>query len=396
MLSPFLILPLILLNSCTERSNGDDSKEILEKILTNLDEIETAHYVSTASAYNIYDTIKPVYLSDHYFKEYTNPSDTFVGASFIRLSYQDSSKMEYSYDGFMRSRVNWEEGYMEIDSFKTMRFPWREVGTPFFTRAKIIFNYLLETEDSISYSVKHFMDSLKINLTIYDTINSVDFIFGNNPIYTPQNAQFFDPGFSNYDIWVTTSDYLPFKIKRDLPHSISIESIKKIDLNIDNISNFSAKSYFPDLPFPDKTKKLDKLNLLGEKAPSWSLKQTDNQLVHLRDFKGKVILLEFTGIGCGPCYAAVPFLKQLTEEYNKNFFEVVSIESWVSNVETIKNYQNKNALNYTLLRSNELVEQMYQVNSVPRFFLIDQNQIVRESFTGFSLGKTNKKNGGIN
>jgi thiol-disulfide isomerase/thioredoxin len=384
------ILVICLACSCSDKPRGDPNKILLEKILTNLNQIETANYVSTCSAYNVYDTIVPVYVSDHYFKEYKNPLDTFIGASYVRLNISDTTKMEFSYDGYMRSQVDWQEGFLQVDSFKTYRFPFRQVLAPFFNRATAILKYMTDTNDSISIVVKNFGDSLQINLTVYDTINAVDFHLGNQSIYSPQVKEMYETDFSRYSIWVKTANYLPYKIKRDLPHNISIESNRRVRINSDNISNFSAKSYFPDLPSPEKNKPV-KSNLLGTKAPIWILKDTENRTVSLNDLKGKVVLIEFTGIGCGPCHAAIPFLKELASKYDDTAFEVVGIETWNQNIDMIKRYHEKQGMNYKTLQSNKLIEKLYQVDGVPRFYLLNRNHEIVEVFQGYSKSVTDPK-----
>ncbi|WP_420318158.1 TlpA family protein disulfide reductase [Ekhidna sp.] len=383
-----LAILIFLFNACSNKHSTDENKQLIENILTNLRKVQTAGYITTMSTYNIYDTMKPVYVSDHYFKEYINVEDTFVGASFVRLNIKDTTKMEYSYDGIMRSRVHWEEGTMEIDSFRTMRFPWREVPSPFFTRAKIILDYINETNDSISYKVSDFVDSLAINLVIYDTVNVVDFMMGNQSIYFPEVSNAYEMDFSRYTIWVRKTDLLPYKIKRDLPHNISIESTRQTRINNDNISNFLAKKYFPDLPLREKNSKPLSLNLKGTKAPNWSLLGTKDEIISLEDFRGRMVLIEFTGIGCGPCHAAIPFLKQLV---NEGSIEVVSIETWTKDLNIIKRYQEKQKLNFKILKSDKLVENQYSVQSVPQFYILDRNHKILEIIQGYSKENTNEK-----
>lgn len=384
----FLAISICIFNACCDKPSTDENNQLIEKILTNLRQVESADYISTVSAYNVYDTVKPVYVSDHYFKEYINEADTMVGASFVRLNIKDTTKMEYSYDGTMRSRVHWEEGTMEIDSFKTQRFPWREVPSPFFTRARVILEYMNKTRDSISYMVNDFVDSLAINLVIYDTVNVVDFMMGSQSIYYPEVSKAYEMNFSRYTIWVSKNDYLPYKIKRDLPHNISLESIRRTQTNKENISNFLARNYFPDLPLREKNHEPISLDLKEKKSPTWSLMGTKGEIISLEDFNGKMVLIEFTGIGCGPCHAAIPFLRKLA---NEGSIEVISIETWAEDISAIKRYKEKQNLNFNILRSDKLVEKQYGVQSVPQFYILDRNHQVIEIIRGYSRGNTDEK-----
>lgn len=51
--------------------------------------------------------------------------------------------------------------------------------------------------------------------------------------------------------------------------------------------------------------------MTGKKAPDWTLTDMKGQKVSLSGIKSKVILLQFTGIGCGPCKISIPFLNRL-------------------------------------------------------------------------------------
>jgi thiol-disulfide isomerase/thioredoxin len=107
--------------------------------------------------------------------------------------------------------------------------------------------------------------------------------------------------------------------------------------------------------------------------------------------RGKVLLIQFTGVGCGPCHQSVPFLKELVEEYKTSDFEFLSIETWSNNMEGLKRYQQINEFNFKFLKSTDEVTKSYGVTSVPVFFVIDENRIIREVIKGYSVENTDKK-----
>jgi len=107
--------------------------------------------------------------------------------------------------------------------------------------------------------------------------------------------------------------------------------------------------------------------------------------------KSKVVMIQFSGIGCGPCHMSIPFLKQLLTEYQILDFEFVSIETWSDNIEGIKRYQKNNALNYTFLISNKEVDKDYQAKEVPAFYILDKNRVIRKIIVGYDKGTTDKE-----
>ena len=94
-------------------------------------------------------------------------------------------------------------------------------------------------------------------------------------------------------------------------------------------------------------------------------------------------------MSCGPCQAAVPFLKKLREDYAESDLQIISLDSWGTSYETMKLYQEKKQLNYPYIRASEQVLEAYKTGgAAPWFFLIDQTRFVRKAFSGYGEGIT--------
>ena len=66
-------------------------------------------------------------------------------------------------------------------------------------------------------------------------------------------------------------------------------------------------------------------NAATTQAPDWQLKDLDGKTVKLSDFKGKVVILDFWAIWCGPCRVQIPVLKALQEQYAAQGLTVVGV-----------------------------------------------------------------------
>lgn len=167
-------------------------------------------------------------------------------------------------------------------------------------------------------------------------------------------------------------------------------SINKI--NKDSETDFNASDYFPEYPLKsEKKENPDKIDLVGKVAPEWTLKDTENNSVNLYDMKSKLIMIQFTGIGCGACHASIPFLKQLVTDYKAKDFEFVSIETWNSNLDAIKRYKEKHEFNFKFLNATNNVMKNYQVKGVPVFFILDENKVIRKIIKGYNKDSTDKE-----
>ncbi|NVK29132.1 MAG: TlpA family protein disulfide reductase [Flavobacteriia bacterium] len=64
---------------------------------------------------------------------------------------------------------------------------------------------------------------------------------------------------------------------------------------------------------------------LGNLAPSISLPNPDGEMIHLKDLRGKIVLIDFWASWCVPCRQNNPHLVSLYEKYNQNGFEIFSV-----------------------------------------------------------------------
>ncbi len=392
LLFTFLALPLIIFG----KNNKD--RTFLKKVLDRIEKIESAEYYSTHESYNPYDK-NPEYIETYFTKEYKNVSDSTIGSSYAQYSIKDTSKLHFCYDGKMKAYVDEEKKGVVIDSFKVNRkAPVRTVWPPFFNYVTSIIKYTLETSDSINIELNDMGDSLLFKLNINES-KQVEFV--GKPIYVDNPYAFGDTS-SKYYIWIKKSDYTPYKIKREMSHEISVESIKNHKINSISIQNFIVSNYLPkgyEIRYVSEIEKRKRKEsnynntnvLVGQKAPDWSLFNADSLNIHLKDIKSKVILIQFTGIGCGPCFSSIPMLKNLVDDYDSTKLELISIETWSGSLAKIRKYQTNHNLNYQMVQSTKTTEECYNITMVPMFFIVDKNRVIRKVINGYSKESTDSE-----
>ena len=86
------------------------------------------------------------------------------------------------------------------------------------------------------------------------------------------------------------------------------ETVLNVVFNKIKIENFRVTDYFPaDYEIIDYKERMEKRKMQrpdemeGTAAPDFSLTDTYGNQVSLKEIQSDVILLHFTGIGCGPC-----------------------------------------------------------------------------------------------
>jgi thiol-disulfide isomerase/thioredoxin len=108
----------------------------------------------------------------------------------------------------------------------------------------------------------------------------------------------------------------------------------------------------------------------------------------LDSFKGKYVYMDIWATWCGPCIREIPFLNTLEKEYHNKNIAFVSIStdesrrsggSWEAAENKWKKFVKAKQLTGTQLWAGQDYDfqQAYQINSIPRFILIDpQGNIV--------------------
>jgi thiol-disulfide isomerase/thioredoxin len=138
-----------------------------------------------------------------------------------------------------------------------------------------------------------------------------------------------------------------------------------------NISNYTA--YQPKQLAPNK--------LLKNNLPSISLPDVLNQTETVQIQIEKLTLIDFWEVWCGPCIASLPKVEELVQAY-KSDLEVIGIVS--DDCEgAIQLIENK-GISFQNLIGNRKVEKEFNVNSWPRYLLVDKNGIVLKEYFGFS------------
>ena len=108
-------------------------------------------------------------------------------------------------------------------------------------------------------------------------------------------------------------------------------------------------------------------------APDFALKDADGKVVHLSDYKGKVVLLDFWATWCGPCKIEIPWFMEMQRKNKDKGFEVLGVAMDDEGWEVVKPFVTKMAVNYRMVIGNDTTAQAYGgVDALPTTFLIDR------------------------
>jgi peroxiredoxin len=146
----------------------------------------------------------------------------------------------------------------------------------------------------------------------------------------------------------------------------------------------TSRSVKADSVKPDKDRK---------PAPEFTLKDANGQTVHLSDYKGKVILLDFWATWCGPCKIEIPWFMEFESQLKDRGFAVLGVSMDEDGWNAVKPYIQQLKVNYRVLLGNDQVGELYGgVESLPTTFLIDRQGKIASVHIGLSSGKEEFKN----
>lgn len=134
-------------------------------------------------------------------------------------------------------------------------------------------------------------------------------------------------------------------------------------------------------------------------APSFAIPDVNNRKVTLADYKGKVIMLEFTASWCPPCRISAKDVQTIYEKYKGKGFVVLGIfvDTEANAASLVDSFVKKFNITYPALIDDGSVSKQYSVNAIPTKFIIDKQGKIRKTYIGgkFDIGTLSKEIEGL-
>ncbi len=120
----------------------------------------------------------------------------------------------------------------------------------------------------------------------------------------------------------------------------------------------------------------------NEEAPDFTITRPDGTPVNLESLAGKVVLIDFWATWCGPCARDLDYVQSIAEEFEKDNFVLLGISTDEDEAKW-KNYVKENRMIGIQVRDTKHgVNDLFQVNGIPTYIILDGNGIIRFRTTG--------------
>lgn len=153
------------------------------------------------------------------------------------------------------------------------------------------------------------------------------------------------------------------------------EKMPKNRIVLQRLQNIHKLRGNDELAFEYEKKYVPGLAFLGEMVPDFEATDLEGKPISFEAYRGKVLLVDFWAVWCGPCVAEMPNVKKVYDTYKDKGFDIIGI-SLDNDEKRLRDYLKENDIHWRQVFSgegwNSPVSRQYGIYAIPTMWLIDK------------------------
>jgi peroxiredoxin len=163
-----------------------------------------------------------------------------------------------------------------------------------------------------------------------------------------------------YNIWKSLLSTGTYILKAEKPQD------ENTDYLIVRLTEEQLQKKIAGMPRPPETK----VFRTGSGIGSFSAKDINGNKYKLKDLKGKIVVLNFWFINCGPCRTEIPELNKLTEDYKDS--SIVFLGIALDAKADLERFLAKIPFTYNIIDDGRYIASQYNVTAYPTHVILDK------------------------
>lgn len=117
-------------------------------------------------------------------------------------------------------------------------------------------------------------------------------------------------------------------------------------------------------------------------APELRLRDSSGRMIRLKNYRGKIVVLDFWATWCHGCKEEIPWFAEFQRKYGTRGVSVVGVSLDDEGWKVVKPFMQSAAISYTIILGNQATAKEYEIVNMPDTFLIDRNGRIAAKYAG--------------
>jgi peroxiredoxin len=128
----------------------------------------------------------------------------------------------------------------------------------------------------------------------------------------------------------------------------------------------------------------------GRKAAAdFALHDADGKAASLKDYRGKILLLDFWATWCTGCKQEIPWFVEFQKNFGTERFAVVGVSLDEKGWSVLRPFLAEHPIPYRILLGDDATAHRYGIQTMPDTFLIDRKGRVAAAYLGGLVDRDN-------